>query len=888
MLLAVVLGIAPIPIAAEDVVFETLKAHCIDCHDTGTAEGGFDLTKLETDRGLLIRFRQAERVVEHLRGGTMPPDGPTMSRDEIAIVRAAIQDRIARANWESLRESVPAAPLRLSRGEYTRAIEDVLGVTVNLTDLIPEEPVGGSGFDNDRLSRTISGQDVSMWFQAAERSVETLWSLRASTWKTSVQAETAKHLTIAGTNSVQSLDDGTEGFRYSRARGVKYQQVSKFVEIPVTGNYRVTLKAATIGNGAAGFWLAVDTVGNAQDRHFVPVSNNKLADYSVDVFLTAGQHEIIIGCDPNLPPWLPPVPEQPQRKLPRDRDGVIRKFYDSLNIQPVRWEELRQLPGFTRPADKQAAMDIVDEINRVLLDESIQVFQLFNLYIDHHFLPVNRPQGFRKPTRGEQKRLAMMIGVDVDAIDQLWRSHEPSQHIANEQRATILYDRWHQYNGDRNSAVADLFLDQFTIEGPTSASSRSQRVIDAADVGVDRLLAAVVPRAFRRPIAEADIRQFRDIFQQEVHAGVDDQTAMRRTLIAVLMSPNFLFVRPTGNPELDRGTFWSLTLWRTPVAVGLPTGELQDAPEDESIEGDQLDRMIDDPRTIRMVRDFTTQWLGMDSLGREKSPDSELFREFSWHLAEDMRNEVALQFQHLLRHDLSLQRLLDSDVTFANERLARLYGIDDVKGTEFRPVRWTDPLRRGLLGTAGVLTATSLGARTSPVQRGKFVIETLLGEDLPPPPEDAGSLPDDAGNLIELGLREQLARHRDKVSCAGCHKRIDPMGFALEAFDYAGRRRDRTASGPVDDSATLPDGTIIDGADRLAEYLKRDRGDDFVDHLTRRFATYVAGRELDHRDEATIRAIIKNVRLRDDSARAMVKEVLRSPLAQPHWTTQRK
>ncbi|MEL6898620.1 MAG: DUF1588 domain-containing protein, partial [Planctomycetota bacterium] len=178
-----------------------------------------------------------------------------------------------------------------------------------------------------------------------------------------------------------------------------------------------------------------------------------------------------------------------------------------------------------------------------------------------------------------------------------------------------------------------------------------------------------------------------------------------------------------------------------------------------------------------------------------------------------------------------------------------------------------------------------LGARTSPVQRGKFIVETLLGEDLPPPPEDAGSLPDDAGNRVDVGLREQLALHRDNPSCSGCHNRIDPLGFALESFDYAGRYRQRTIAGPVDDSAILPNGAVINGAGDLIEYLRNDRSNDFVDHTIRRFATYVVGRPLDSRDEATIRAIITEVRDNDNSARAMVSAVMQSQLVEPIWRT---
>ena len=172
--------------------------------------------------------------------------------------------------------------------------------------------------------------------------------------------------------------------------------------------------------------------------------------------------------------------------------------------------------------------------------------------------------------------------------------------------------------------------------------------------------------------------------------------------------------------------------------------------------------------------------------------------------------------------------------------------------------------------------ATSLPARTSPVQRGKFVVETLLGEDLPPPAEDVGVLDEDAGQSVSTTLRDQLAAHRDNPSCVGCHQRIDPIGFALEKFDFVGRRRERTPAGPINDLGRLSDGQEVAGLPAFTQYLRVQRGDAFVDNLTRRLLAYSLGRSLDYRDEADVRLIIEAVRQDDNSAKTLVHEIVRS------------
>lgn len=887
--------------------YRTLEKFCAECHAADVAEGGFDLTALREPRGVLINRRVTQRVMAQIESGSMPPDDPRPSKQEAAALTKWLRSTLAGADWESLRAPVELLPARMTRQEYVNSVRDLLGVSVDVSDLLPEDYVGANGFNNDRASLNMTESHLQQYLEAADRAAATLLDATGEPEKFHVEAEDARHVTISNVKNAATLPDGTAGFEYQHHRGIKYQQVSKTIDFPWNGTYRFEIRAKVTGKGKqGGVWIALDSVSDQRRDATLLVDKNDFDIYSTDIFVTAGHHEVILGSDFNAVPWLPPVPDLPQRKLPSNRDQVVDEFYQSQTIEPVTWREIEALAGFSAPKDMKAAMDIVDELNRVLLDESVRVFELFRLYEEHQFLPVNQPKGLRGWATEGETQLAKLIGVEPSSLHALWTSHEPTMHKKNELNSKTLLSRWKAINSDRQRHVGNVFLDWFRVIGPIAYDAGKVAKLTGnlnlkmeVSVGDDgtalrTTLEQWLPTAFRRPIDESDLRSLLALYARERGAGASHRVATHRTLVAGLMSPHFLFVGASP-PDSSVGTkdgqgsgeevslsphqlaarlsylFWMTTPDETLMRA------VENLDRTDSVAIDSLvDTMLTDERSKQFSRDFTSQWLGLGAIGSEKTPDSELFREFSWQLADDMREEVAMMFRHSVLNDRSLLELLDGKETFLNERLARLYGIDSVHGVQMRPHSIVSTGRAGLLGTAAVLTATSLPARTSPVQRGKFVIETLLGEDLPPPPEDAGVLDEDAGQSVSTTLRDQLAAHRDNPSCIGCHQRIDPIGFALEKFDFVGRRRERTPAGRINDMGRLSDGQEVAGLPALTQYLRVQRGDAFVDNLTRRLLAYSLGRSLDYRDEADVRLIIEAVQRDGSSAQTLVHEVVRS------------
>jgi hypothetical protein len=264
----------------------------------------------------------------------------------------------------------------------------------------------------------------------------------------------------------------------------------------------------------------------------------------------------------------------------------------------------------------------------------------------------------------------------------------------------------------------------------------------------------------------------------------------------------------------------------------------------------EVRRMLKHPKSRALVDNFALQWLQVRRL-KLATPDAKRFPTFDEPLRRAMLHETELVFAHVMNEDRSLLEFLDADYTFLNERLAKHYGIAGVAGDEFRLVKLTDANRGGVLTQASVLTVTSNPTRTSPVKRGKWVLEQILGTPPPPPPPGAGELRDDEQVALTGSLRQRMEQHRANPACAQCHARMDPLGFGLENFDAIGAWRDRDGSFEVDASGVLPDGSSFKRPGELKAILK-GRKDEFTHCFTEKMLTYALGRGLEYYDKCTV------------------------------------
>jgi hypothetical protein len=401
-----------------------------------------------------------------------------------------------------------------------------------------------------------------------------------------------------------------------------------------------------------------------------------------------------------------------------------------------------------------------------------------------------------------------------------------------------------------------------------------------------KILEKFLPRAFRRQASPDEISEYLDLFEQAYAEEKAFGPAMQLTLSAVLISPKFLFIieSPTGSAEpiplddFELATRLSYFLWGAPPDDTLMQVAAEGTLQEPEILKGQVIRMLKDPHA-RKVRNFAQtfieQWLGTRALGREFKPDKSI-KGYDSELEGGMKYEPVFFFHEILTENRPLLDLIDADYTYINRRLSRHY---NVKG-EFReqPKRVdieNDPHRGGLLSMAAILAVSSHPHRTSPVLRGKWILETLLGDTPPPPPPGIPPLDEDSHEEEVQSLRRRLEQHRADPTCATCHDKMDPLGFSLENYDVLGRWRMEEAGQPVDARATMPDGTEFEGPAQLKQVLM-DRKDQIVRHLTRKMLGYALSRGLTFEDFCTIDAIVEDLKANEYASHRLLMGIVES------------
>jgi len=400
----------------------------------------------------------------------------------------------------------------------------------------------------------------------------------------------------------------------------------------------------------------------------------------------------------------------------------------------------------------------------------------------------------------------------------------------------------------------------------------------------EKILSALLRRAYRRPTTADDLKTPMKFFH-DAAADHGFEAGIEEALSSILVNPKFLFRierdpsdAKSGEPyfvdDFELASRLSFFLWSS-----LPDEELLAAAENGTLSesqmlASQVLRMLADERSNSLVTSFASQWLYLRNL-ETLTPDLRLFPDFDHNLREAFRKETELFFQTVLREDRSVLDLISADYTFLNERLAKHYGIPHIYGSRFRRVDLPrDSERGGLLRHGSILTVTSYATRTSPVIRGHWILQNLLGSPPPPPPNDVPALED---NTVDsnLSVRERLAAHRANPACASCHNIMDPVGFSLENFDAIGRWRDSEAGKPVDASGGLPDGSQFSGVAGLEQGIL-DRPELFVGTLTRKLLTYALGRGVENYDEPAIREIVRAAKADDYRFSSLIQGVVAS------------
>ncbi len=533
-----------------------------------------------------------------------------------------------------------------------------------------------------------------------------------------------------------------------------------------------------------------------------------------------------------------------------------------------------------------------------------------------HRLPASGEYLLRIHASGDQAgaepvRMAVRIdGKELKRFD-VTASRGNSQECAFRQKlragqrrlsVAFLNDYYKPDDPDPRKRDRNLIVESIQIEGPLFAAGstlpeshrrmifRTPKSRGEVPEAAHAILERFASRAYRRPVPEGELGRLLKFVDLALENGDPFERGIQLAVQAILVSPQFLFRveldsrsgsgrrrnEPGGVPigDFEVASRLSYFLWSTMPDEELfrlaTEGKLRSS---ETLERQVL-RMLKDPKSQALVDNFAAQWLQLRNL-KAVNPDRGRFPAFDEPLRAAMIRESEMFFAAVMHGDLSILSFLDSDFTYANERLARHYGLGGVKGEQFRRVKLKGQKRGGLLTQASILTVTSNPTRTSPVKRGKWVLEQILGTPPPPPPPDAPPFKEDQKALTAASLRQQMEQHRAKASCATCHSRMDPLGFGLENYDAVGAWRDKDGSFPIDASGTLPSGVSFRGPEQLKAVLK-SRSKEFARSLTVKMLTYALGRGLEDYDHCAVDKIVERLVASNHRFSALVQGIVAS------------
>lgn len=809
----------------QKLVAPFFKSYCSECHSGDKPEGEFSLDAAQLKNQLTDPVAKARwrEVVNVLNSHEMPPEeSPQPQAKDVAAVVDWVTAEAVRA--EKFSREQTNVLRRLTRDEYRRTIRDLVAIDFDVS-AFPEDPAAG-GFDNNGSALTISPMHMELYLASArqilDRALVEGEQPPTIRWKFDPKAGPADRVRLRLDPKNNPLVNG--------------------------GN-----------NRQDGEWVAV--------HHASWDTNVGARDFRVPMAGTYRIRAQLAGTKPT-------------------RQEVIASAAKILAKR--RDEQIAKQPQRTKQHQEQYQRDLQHfETSRIYDYGPVRAKLNVQLGSQPRTIAEFDIEGTRE--QPEIKTFLTRMTTETAGI-----SFEYAYSIPRE-----LENFWLQ--SALEFARPELLVDWFEIEGPIFESwppPSHQLIIGKELPSADKEVSAVtsilrnmMQRAYRRPPDEAEVEQrlAQFIAARKSRTFIE---ALKLPLISILTSPNFLYLveGPVQNPaqpldDYQLATRLSFWLWSS-----MPDQELLQLAAEKRLSQpevlkSQVARMLKDARSRAFVENFAGQWLGLRQVGANP-PAKDLYPEYDRHLETSMIEESLAYFQEFLQHDLDVRQMIQSDFVVINERLARFYEIDGVRGDQFRRVQVSSDIPRGGIVTqASILCLTSNGTRTSPVKRGTWILKTLLGTDPGLPVANAGEIAPKVPGIDKATVRQRLEIHRELPQCARCHNKIDPLGFALENFNAAGDWREREGFGYqgriqandplIDASSRMPDGTNIVGVRGLQQALYQ-RHDLFVKALAERLLTYALGRELGLSDQPAIDRIVQAARDKNYRLSAMLESIATS------------
>lgn len=846
--------------AAPPVAF--YKAHCVSCHDADTKSGGLDLTALAFDPASAENFATWVKVHDRVASGEMPPKNkPRPPAADNTAATKTLHDDLVAAEKKALAANGKTRLRRLTRGEYENTVRDLFdmpGLPLQI-DL----PADGQahGFDTNADALDLSHVNLSKYLEAADRVLDTAIAKRPN-----APAPIKQRISLANPH-------GFVAHVLMNGDGVLLKDKKPDPDFPPAGEHNHLDQGAHERLGSFRNGASVGLFRH-EDESFNPYFNEFVAIYPGRYKLTTSLWAFQWDKGKVLPARGTEAARLSVVQLTGDGRGgghpsTVLGYYDAPSMEEQKhvittWLNPRETIGFNAASLAPAA----------------------------NYARKGRAMAFTGP------------GITCDDLDVEGPLHDTWPPISHKRLFGSLPIEKFDPKANPNVRGPARTLDRQSlfmgknkpdpVEGIWTVSS--EKPLEDAD----KLLADFLPRAFRRPVA-ADVRKlYVARVEERIKAGDCFEVAMRWAYRAALCSPDFLYhVEPAG--ELDECALacrLSYFLWNSMPDEKLTANAAGGKLKKPEVLRAEIDRLLADTRSQRFVEDFLGQWLKLRSIAAN-DPDRKLYPEFSKYLQDSMMAESHAYFRELIAKNLTADYLVKSDFAMINDKLAAHYGLPAVSGSQVRRVPLAPGTPRGACITqAAVLKVTANGTTTSPVPRGAFVLDRVLGQPpAPPPPNIPAVEPDVRGATT---IREQLDKHRTNAGCASCHAKMDPPGFALEEFDVIGGHRTRYRSlgigdpaprgridpfigigfklGPkVDSSGVLPDGRKFSGMAEFQALLAADK-DALLTNLAKQFAVYSTGRGVSFADRDEIAAVVAVTNKNGGGVRALLHDLIQSQL----------
>lgn len=864
---------------------EFFGRHCTDCHDAETKKGGLDLTALTLKLEDGANFTTWVKVHDRIASGEMPPK--KQARPPVDETRALLGDLHAKLTAADAARVAQAGRVRLrrmTRAEFENTLMDLLALPrLDVQALLPADGTVG-GYDKVASGLDVSPAHLTAYAEAVERALEAAIATRSTP-----PPVFQRRIYPAGLFKFQ--------FNLTGGQFVLLKDGQPDPAFPPRGGFE----------NVKGYIAAKDAEADLPERRKLYQQNQ-----------IAKSHSAVGLLNPNLAGYEAAMNVSPifagryrlrlstwgfQWNAGRVEAGPDQAAVLRAHEEGKQQEGGRLLSLFTAPSLKPAEHEFMTWLDA---HESI-VFDPVSLYW----------MGLRVGQIGGRAAKYVGPGVAIDwleiegPLNPTWPPESHRRLFGDLPIAKFTADAG--VIPPRREAVRSIggYLPSLHFDLTPNEQKPPLETVQSAQPEADarRLLVAFLPKAFRRPVAAAEAEPYVALVMKRLAAKDCFEDAMRRTYVAVLTSPEFLFHPADGSREpvpvanaklftlVSRLSYW---LWNGPPDDALLATARDGSLQRPEVLHREVDRLLADPRSERFIRNFADQWLDLRRVN-ETTPDPQLYPEYRFLLHEGMVAEARAFLRELIATDAPVTSLVRPGFAMLNQRLAEHYGVAGVSGVELRRV--TLPAgspRGGLLGQAAILKLTANGTTTTPVKRGVWVMDRLLNEPAPPPPPSVGSIdPDTRGATT---VREQLDKHRHDASCAACHAKIDPAGFALESFDPIGGYRTRYRStgkgdlppekartvwkvnyklGPgVDASGELPDGRPFKDVTELTDLLAQDPARlarAFVAHLSR----YATGAEVSYADRAEIQRIVESPKAKQHGIRSLIHALAESRLLQP-------